>query len=143
MKYIVPGPNYAWSTDGHMKFQANRIEIYAMVVGYSRYVASIFVALPATREVSILKQYLDAVVGNSNMRPDFIRSDRGTETTLLVNAHWQLEQADQPDAEFESICFYGGSKSNSHIESWWEELTSRQTKQWQVYRQSSKLQTHY
>jgi len=61
----------------------------------------------------------------------------------MVNAHWQLEQADQPNAEFESIYVYGGSKSNSRIESWWEELTSRQTKQWQVYRQSSKLQPHY
>jgi hypothetical protein len=91
--------------------------------------------------VSILKQYHDAVVGNGNMRLYFIHSDQGTETTLMANAHWQLEQPDQPDAEFESIYFYGGSKSNSHIESWWEELTSGQTKQLQLYRQSSKLET--
>jgi hypothetical protein len=127
-KYNIPGPNYAWSVDSHMKFQAYGIEIYAMVDGYSRYVISIFIGLAATCGVSILKQYLDAVVGNYNMWPHFIRSDRETETTLMANAHWQLEQADQPDAELESIYFYGGSKSNSHIESWWEELTSGQPK---------------
>jgi len=142
-KYIVPGPNYTWSVDGHMKFQAYGIKIYAMVDGYSRYITSIFAGLPATCGVSILKQYLDAVVGNSNMRPHFIRSARGTETSLMANAHWQLEQADQPNAEFESIYFYGGLKSNSCIESWWEELTSGQTKQWQVYRQSWKPPTRY
>jgi hypothetical protein len=79
--------------------------------------------------VSILKQYLDAVARNSDFWPHFIRSDRGTETSRMANAHWQLEQADQPDAEFESIYIYGGWKSNSCIESWWEELTSGQTKQ--------------
>jgi hypothetical protein len=53
-KYNVPGPNYAWSVDGHMKFQAYGIEIYAMVDGYSRYVTSIFVGLSATCGASIL-----------------------------------------------------------------------------------------
>jgi len=74
-KYIVPGHNYAWSVDGHMKFQAYGIEIYAMVDGYSRYISSILVGLSATCGVSILKQYLDAVVGKTNMRPHFISSD--------------------------------------------------------------------
>jgi hypothetical protein len=77
------------------------------------------------------------------MRPHFISTDRGTETTVAANAYWQLEQADQPDGEFQSISFYGGSKSNSRMESWWEELTSGQTKQWQVNRQSLKLETSY
>jgi hypothetical protein len=47
-KYNVPGPNYVWSVDGHMKFQTYGIEIYAMVDGYSCYVTSIFVGLSAT-----------------------------------------------------------------------------------------------
>jgi hypothetical protein len=77
-----------------MKFQAYGIEIYAMVDGYSPYVTLILVGLSATCRVSILKQYLDAVVGNSNMRLHFIRSNRGSETTLTANAHWQLEHVD-------------------------------------------------
>ena len=131
-KYTVPGPNYIWSVDGHMKFQAYGIEVYAMVDGYSRYITSIFVGLSATCGVSILKQYLDAVIANNNTRPQFIRSDRGSETTLMANAQWQLEQADNSQATLESVYFYGSSKSNSRIEGWWEELTSGQTKQWQV-----------
>ena len=69
-----------------MKFQAYGIEIYAMVDVYSRYVTSIFVELSATCGVSILKQYLDAVVANNNTRPHFIRSDCASETTLMANA---------------------------------------------------------
>ena len=133
-KYIVPGPDYVWSVDCHMKFQAYGIQIYAMVDGYSRYVTTIFIGLLATCGISILKQYLDAVVANNNTRPQFIRSNGGTETMLMGNAHWQLEQFDNPNATFESVYYYGTSKSNSRIESWWEELTSGQTKQWQVFK---------
>lgn len=116
-KYILPGPDYIWSVDGHMKFQTYGIEIYAMVDGYSRYVTSIFVGLFATCGVSILKQYLDAVKAN-NTRPQLIRSDRGSETTLMANAQWQLEQADNPEVTLESVYFYGSSKSNSRSEGW-------------------------
>jgi len=58
-----------------MKFQAYGIELYAMVDGYPRYVTSISVGFSATCVVSILNQYRDAVVGNSNMWPHFIHSD--------------------------------------------------------------------
>jgi len=70
--YLDPGPNYAWSVDGHMKYQAYRIKVYAMVHEYLHYVTSIFVGLSATCGVSILKKYLSAAFGNSNIRPHFI-----------------------------------------------------------------------
>ena len=46
--FIVPGPDYIWCADGHVKPHAHGIEIYAMVGGYSRYVTSVFVGLSAT-----------------------------------------------------------------------------------------------
>jgi hypothetical protein len=139
-KYIVPGPDYVWSVDGHLKFRDYGIGIYAMVDGYSRYITSIYVGLSVTCAVSILKQYLDAVESNNNTRPRFIRSDRGTETILMANAHWQLEEADDPTAVLKSIYRYGTSKANSRIESWWEELTDGQTKSWQVGKEKSNIQ---
>jgi len=36
--YLVPGPNYVWSIDGHRKLSMYGIEIYAGVDAYSRYV---------------------------------------------------------------------------------------------------------
>jgi hypothetical protein len=37
-EYWVPGPNYVWSVDGHMKLELFGIEIYAGVDAYSRYI---------------------------------------------------------------------------------------------------------
>lgn len=35
-QYLVPGPNYAWCVDGHLKFREYGIGIYATIDGYSR-----------------------------------------------------------------------------------------------------------
>lgn len=45
----------------------------------------------------------------------------------MGNAHWRLEQFDNPNATFESVYYYGGSKSNSWIEAWSEELRVKQS----------------
>jgi hypothetical protein len=37
-EYIVPGPNYIWSLDGHDKLKAWGIEIYGAVDAYSWYI---------------------------------------------------------------------------------------------------------
>ena len=36
--FQVPGPNFLWSIDGHLKLQAYGIEIYAGIDVYARYV---------------------------------------------------------------------------------------------------------
>jgi len=71
-KYLVPGR----SVDGHFKFRDYGIGIYACIDGYSRYITSIHVGLSVTCAVSILKQYLDALSGNDNIRPTIIRAQR-------------------------------------------------------------------
>ena len=121
-----------WSVDGLLKFRDYGIGIYACIDGYSRYITSIDVGLSVTCAFSILKQYLDVLSGNENIRPTIIRTDRGTETMLMANAQWQLEQADNAEALFGSTLRYGTSESNSHIEGWWNELTKGQTRQCQV-----------
>jgi len=98
----VPGPDYVWSVDGHLKFRDYKIGIYACIDGYSRYITSTHVGLSVTCTVSILKQYLDALSRNDDIRPTIIRADRGTETMLMANAPWQLEQADNAEALFSS-----------------------------------------
>jgi hypothetical protein len=121
-----------WSVDGHLKFRDYGIGIHAGIDGYSRYITSIHVGLSVTCAVSILKQYLDVLSGNDNIRQTIIRADHGTETMLMANAQWQLEQADNAEALFSSALRYGTLKSNSCIEGWWNELTKGQTRQWQV-----------
>jgi len=50
-----------WCIDGHLKFREYGIGIYAMVDAYSSYVVVVFVRLPVTTGVSIVKQMVDAL----------------------------------------------------------------------------------
>jgi hypothetical protein len=46
-------------------------------------------------------------------RPEFFRSDRGSETMLLANVQLQFKQFEDPNATIDSCSRYGTSKSNS------------------------------
>jgi len=127
----VPGPNYMRCIDGHLKFREYGIGIYAMVDAYSRYVVAVFVGLSVTTGVSIVKRMVD-VLESTGIRPEFFRSDRGTETTLLANAQLQFERYEDPDCSLSECFKYGGSKSNSRVEGWWNKMTEGQTMQWRV-----------
>ena len=37
-EYIIPGPNWLWSIDGHCKLNFYGIEIYAAIDAYSQYI---------------------------------------------------------------------------------------------------------
>ena len=128
----VPGPNYMWCVDGHLKFREYGIGIYAMIDAYSRYVVAVFVGTSVTTAVSVVKQMVNALE-STGVRPEFFRSDRGSETMLLANAQLQFEQYEDPDSIIGSCYRYGTSKSNSRIESWWNQMSSGQTMQWRVY----------
>jgi transposase InsO family protein len=127
----VPGPNYMWCVDGHLKFREYGIGIYAMIDAYSRYIVAVFVGTSVTTAVSVVKQMVNALEG-TGIRPEFFRSDRGTETMLLANAQLQFEQFEDPDVTLDSCYRYGTSKSNSRIESWWNQMSAGQTMQWRV-----------
>ena len=51
----VPGPNYMWCVDGHLKFREYGIGTYAMIDAYSRYVVAVFVGTSVTTAVSVVK----------------------------------------------------------------------------------------
>ena len=51
--YIVPGSNYVWSIDGHMKLSQYGIEIYRAIDAYSRYIPWIYVRVSAATAVSV------------------------------------------------------------------------------------------
>lgn len=137
-RYVVPGPNYVWSVDGHLKLDRFGFGIYAMVDGYSRYIVSWHVGVSVTTGVSVLKQFAEAVL-RMGLRPVFIRSDRGTETMLMANAQFILSQSMHPDVSFKDIYRYGTSKANSRVESWWEKSNKGQLKQWRACILHSKL----
>ena len=55
--YIVAGPNYVWSIDGHIKLRQYGIEIYGSIDAYSRYIPWIYVGVSVATAVSVAKMY--------------------------------------------------------------------------------------
>lgn len=73
------------------------------------------------------------MVAESGFIFDAIRSDRGTETPMMANAHWQLHQQLNPDIPFHHVYWYGTSTLNQKIESWWRQMSKSQTLFWKNY----------
>jgi hypothetical protein len=115
-EFLVPGPNWVWSVDGHMKLQVYGFEIYAGIDAYSKYIVWIYMGVSARTAVSVLKQYLNIVSVPNAVMPAYIRSDRGTETMLCANAHFHLSKAVDPDLQFQECYIYGTSTNNQRIE---------------------------
>lgn len=70
------------------------------------------------------------MVAESGFIYDSIRSDRGTETPLMANAHWQLHQQQDHTVPFHHVYWYGTSTLNQRIESWWRQMSKSQTLYW-------------
>ncbi|KAJ5111105.1 hypothetical protein N7532_001640 [Penicillium argentinense] len=127
--YRCPGPNFVWHIDGYMKLELFGIEIYAAVDGYSRYVTWFYVGISTRTGFSVLHQYLNTI-STTGFQPRAIRSDYGTETMLIADAHYALRKAGaeavdgHPELQFTDCFWYGRSTQNQRIESWWGQLTS-------------------
>ena len=88
LEYIVPGPNFLWSIDGHDKLASYGIEIYAAIDAYSRRILWFYVGNSNRTQLSVVRQFLNAVE-HYNLCPDYIRSDRGSETPLVADAQYK------------------------------------------------------
>lgn len=130
-EYIIPGPNYIWSIDGHCKLQHWGIEIYAAIDAYSRYVIWIYVGISCRTAISALKQYL-YTLDTQGVMPQIIRSDRGIETPMLAAAHHEFIKCTREDASFDGCFRYGTSTANQRIEGWWSQLTKSAIGRWRV-----------
>jgi hypothetical protein len=130
-EYIVPGPNYLWSIDGHAKLDAWGIEIYAAVDAYSRKVIWIYVGISAHTAVSVLRQYVDTLE-DEQVHPFILRSDRGVETPLIASAHHEFVKKHDATIAFKDCYYYGTSVKNTRVEKWWGNLTGSQLFTWRV-----------
>jgi hypothetical protein len=129
--WISPGPNYLWSVDAHLKLQFWGIEIYASIDTYARYITWIYVGISATTAVSCVRQYLNTIQ-DIGFAPKMIRSDRGSETALIADAHWTLVRSLNPDTPLKDCYRFGTSKENQRIESLWNQLSKGCLFQWRV-----------
>jgi hypothetical protein len=76
-----------WCLDGHDKLARWGIEIYGCVDAYSRNILSFYVGHSNRTSLSIFCQYLQAI-RSRGVRRAILRSDRGTETPMMADAHY-------------------------------------------------------
>ena len=138
----MKGPNQVWSVDGYMKLESFGIEIYGGIDAYSRYITWFYVGTSARTEVSVYRQYVD-IVGDTTIMPAIIRSDRGSETPLMTQAHFELRcreyqlrtnhlSVEERQNIFKKCYYYGTSTSNQRIEAWWGQLSKGQIYRWRI-----------
>ncbi|GLA56245.1 hypothetical protein AnigIFM63604_006246 [Aspergillus niger] len=120
--YMVPGPDHIWSVDGYMKLDPYGIQIYAAIDAYSRYIIWVYVGIDTRTSVSVARQYLDTVQERKIMC-NKIRSDHGSETSLLAQAHYELRKAYEPRIKATECYIFGPSTANQRIEAWWAQLS--------------------
>ena len=114
-----------------MKLRQYGIEIYGAIDAYARYIQWIYVGVSAATPVSVAKMYLEALEV-SPIQPQYLHADWGSETSLIMNAYWQLHQQRCPTIDANNIFMYGTSTTNSRIESWWGQLSKGQIQKWRV-----------
>src|SRR5690348_10756476 len=85
--YVTWGPNFMWCLDGHDKFSQYGLQIYAAVDAYSRKIIWFYCGNSNRAQLSVLKQYLTAVK-YQGLCPNCLRTDKGTETIMLADAHF-------------------------------------------------------
>lgn len=147
---VYPGVDWVWSVDGHAKLQNYGIEIYGAIDGYSRRIVWLYVGVSGFTQVSVQKQYLQAIL-RLQKRPLYIRSDRGVETMMMADIHYSLHRRQQisenlhnqedSDIPLRSCYLYGKSTTNQRIESFWRHLIQRQTQSWMVSDQRAQSET--
>ena len=140
-EFIVPGPDWLWSIDGHDKFRNYGIEIYAAVDVYSRRIQWFYIGNSNRRGISILHQGL-STIRYYRRCPSFFRSDRGKEVLLLADAHFSLfiqkqAAAGATEEELQALrirqCWMlGTSTANIKVESLWIRMITSQTAPWLV-----------
>jgi len=106
-------------------------QIYAAIDAYSRYITWIYVGTTAHTAVSVLKQYLDTIE-ELGIHPQRLRSDRGTETPMVADAHYQIALKLRTSVSLNDCFFFGTSVANQRIESWWGQITKGALYRWRV-----------
>src|SRR6266487_1851936 len=76
-------------------------------------------------------QYLDPVE-ELGIQPQILRSDRGTETPMIADAHYQIALKLRTSITLKDCFFFGTSVANQRIESWWGQITKRALYRWRV-----------
>lgn len=119
--YDVPRPNHLWHVDGFDKLKEYGMAISGCVDGFSCKVIWCQVATTNNKPQVIAYYYLCAIKEHNSL-PAIVRSDRGTENTLIESMQ-KILRHDHEDAAAKEYSFLKGkSTANERIEKYWKQL---------------------
>ena len=93
-----------------------------------------YVGISNSTALSVHKQFL-LTVQSLNQVPEQMRSDKGMETLQMAcsQVHLTPLSASNANLRFHDAYLYGTSTHNIRIESWWRQLTDRETGEWVLF----------
>ncbi|XP_057292231.1 uncharacterized protein LOC130614788 [Hydractinia symbiolongicarpus] len=110
--YSVPGPGFLWHIDGYDKLKPYGFSILGCIDGFSRKIIWMKVS-PSNKDPNIIAAYFLLAVKENAAVPTKIRSDDGTENSLIEPI--QITLRAEHDDEFAGLASYviGTSPSKS------------------------------
>ena len=130
--YSVPGPDLFWHQDGYDKLKPFGFAIHGCIDGYSRKIIWLEVA-STNKDPSVVAGYFLKAVKSIGGLPVRIRSDDGTENSLIEAV--QIAIRSQHDDEYAGLGSYcvDTSPANQRIESLWSQLTKDRPLWWRQF----------
>ena len=125
-RFRCPGPDHIWSADGHDKLQKWGIRIYGFIDAWSRRILGLFVHVTNHNPRHINLYYLE-MIRKCGGFPQYLHTDRGTETGDMAATHASLHHffADLEEVEALTRHKYTKSVHNQKIECFWSQLMRR------------------
>ena len=116
--YVSVGPKYLWHFDGYDKIKPYGFAIHGAIDGFSRKILWLRVASSNNNPKVIGSYYMDCI-RQLRLVPRAIRSDRGTENTIICGIQRFLRRNAEDLISNKNSFVYGTSSRNQGIECWW------------------------
>ena len=110
---VSVGPNYLWHIDGYDKIKPYGFAIHGAIDGLSRKILWLRVASPNNNPKTIASYYMDCI-RQLELVPRAIRSDRGTENTIICGIQRFLSRNAEDLISNKDSFVYGSSTRNQH-----------------------------
>ena len=120
-QYLNPGPNFTWHIDGYNKLKQFGFAIHGCIDGFSRYVLWLEVAT-TNNNPKMTAYYFLKTVKKLKLLPTTMRSDKGTENTLIESLQVCLRLKHNDKYAGKKSFFQGKSVRNQRIESFWSQM---------------------
>ena len=124
--YSVAGPNFLWHTDGYDKIKRYGFAIHGCIDGYSKKFLWLEVA-STNNDPHVIAYYYLQTVKKFNGLPTILRSDKGTENSVIGELQQCLRYAHNDEYARENSYISGKSTANQRIEASWGQLSRHVT----------------